>query len=69
MYLGFYTETVDWQKIAWVGTLLTDTVLAWYLHHYRDLNDQDTRSTTRRRSGPNIETSEKPLTPNPTLGN
>ena len=28
MYLGFYPETVDRQKIAWVGTLLMDTALA-----------------------------------------
>jgi len=27
MYLGFYPGTVDRQKIAWVGTLLTDTAL------------------------------------------
>jgi len=27
MYLGFYPETVDRQKIAWIGTLLTDTAL------------------------------------------
>jgi len=27
MYLGFYSETIDRQKIAWVGTLLTDTAL------------------------------------------
>ena len=25
MYLGFYPETNDRQKIAWVGTLLSDT--------------------------------------------
>jgi len=27
MYLGFYPETIDRQKIAWVGTLLMDTAL------------------------------------------
>ena len=32
MYLGFYPETMDRQKIAWVRTLLTDTALAWHLH-------------------------------------
>jgi len=32
MYLGFYPETIDQQKMAWVGTLLTDTVLVWHLH-------------------------------------
>jgi len=30
------------QKIAWVGTLLTDTALAWHLHRYRELQDNDT---------------------------
>ena len=34
MYLGFYPEMVDRQKIAWVGTLLTDTALVWHLHRY-----------------------------------
>jgi len=42
MYLGFYPETVDRQKIAWVGTLLTDTVLVWHLHHNPELRDNDT---------------------------
>jgi len=42
MYLGFYPETVDRQKIAWIGTLLTDTALSWHLHRYRDLGDTDT---------------------------
>jgi len=28
MYLGFYPETMDRQKIAWTGMLLTDTALA-----------------------------------------
>jgi len=42
MYLGFYPETVDQQKIAWIGTLLTDTALAWHLHRYRDLGYADT---------------------------
>ena len=27
MYLGFYPETIDRQKIAWIGTLLSDTAL------------------------------------------
>jgi len=40
MYLGFYPETNNQQKIAWMGTLLTDTVLAWHLHRYRELRDQ-----------------------------
>jgi len=42
MYLGFYPETVDRQKIAWIGTLLTDTALSWHLHRYRELGDADT---------------------------
>jgi len=29
-YIGFYPETLDAQKIAWVGTLLSDTVKAWH---------------------------------------
>jgi len=37
MYLGFYPDTTDRQKIAWVGTLLTDTALVWHLHWYREL--------------------------------
>jgi len=32
MYLGLYPETIDRQKIAWVGTLLMDTALIWHLH-------------------------------------
>jgi len=42
MYLGFYPETIDRQKIAWVGTLLTDTALVWSLHRYRELRENDT---------------------------
>ena len=42
MYLGFYPETIDRQKIAWVGTLLSDTALVWYLHRHRELHDNDT---------------------------
>ena len=42
MFLGFYPDTSDRQKIAWVGTLLTDTALAWHLHRYRELGDNDT---------------------------
>jgi len=42
MYLGFYREMVDRQKIAWVGTLLTDAALVWHLHRYRELRDNDT---------------------------
>jgi len=42
MYLGFYPETIDRQKIAWAGTLLTDTALVWHLHRYRELRGNDT---------------------------
>jgi len=42
MYLGFYPETMDRQKIAWIGTLLADTALSWHLHRYRDLGEADT---------------------------
>ena len=42
MYLGFYLETVEKLKIAWVGTLLIDTALVWYLYQYRELLDNDT---------------------------
>jgi len=42
MYLGFYPETVDLQKIAWVRTLLTDTALVWHLYRYRELGENDT---------------------------
>jgi len=42
MYLGFYPETIDRQKIAWVGTLLTDTALVWHLHQYHELSENNT---------------------------
>jgi len=42
MYLGFYPEMIDHQKITWIGTLLTDTTLVWYLHRHRQLQDNDT---------------------------
>jgi len=42
MYLGFYPETMDRQKIAWTGTLLMNTALAWHLPRYRELQDNDT---------------------------
>jgi len=42
MYLGFYPDTTDGQKIAWVGTLLTDTALVWHLHRYRELRENNT---------------------------
>jgi len=32
MFLGFYPETEDRQKIAWIGTLLTDTAKTWHLN-------------------------------------
>jgi len=42
MYLGFYPDTTDPQKITWVRTLLTDTALVWHLHRYRELRENDT---------------------------
>jgi len=42
MYLGFYPETADRQKIAWIGTLLSDSALVWHLHRYRELGENDT---------------------------
>jgi hypothetical protein len=42
MFLGFYPNTTDRQKIAWVGALLTETALSWHLHRYRELGDTDT---------------------------
>ena len=42
MFLGFYPETSDRQKIAWLGTLLTNTAKAWHLNRYRDLGEADT---------------------------
>ena len=42
MFLGFYPDTNNRQKIAWIGTLLTDTALAWHLNRYRELEDADT---------------------------
>jgi len=41
-YLGFYLETLDTQKIAWVGTLLSDTAKAWHQHRRRTMADRDT---------------------------
>ena len=37
IYLVFYPETIDWQKITWIGTLLSDTALVWHFHRYREL--------------------------------
>ena len=42
MFLGFYPDTTDRQRIAWMGTLMTGTALAWHLQRYRDLQDNDT---------------------------
>ena len=42
MFLGFYPETNDRQKIAWLCTLLCGTALVWHLQRYRDLQDNDT---------------------------
>jgi len=38
----FYLETVDHQKITWIGTLLTNMALVWHLHCYRELPGNDT---------------------------
>ena len=37
----FFPETLDAQKIAWVGTLLLDTVKAWHQHRERTMVDQN----------------------------
>ena len=42
MYLRFYPETIDRQKITWVGTLLMDMALVWHLPRHRELRDNDT---------------------------
>jgi len=42
MYLEFYPKMLDRQKIAWVGTLVTDTALVWYLPRYTELQDNNT---------------------------
>jgi len=31
-YIGFYPNTIDRQRIMWVGTLLNDTAKAWHQH-------------------------------------
>jgi len=41
-YIGFYPETLDAQKIVWVGTLLLYTAKAWYQHRQRTMADRDT---------------------------
>jgi len=41
-YIRFYPETLDAQKIAWVGTLLSDTAKAWHQHPRRTMADRDT---------------------------
>ena len=42
MFLGFYPETGDQQKIAWIGTILSDTALVWHLQRFRELKGKDT---------------------------
>jgi len=42
LFLTFYPETGDQQKIAWVGTLLQDTAMVWHLNRYRELQGNDT---------------------------
>jgi len=34
LFLTFYAETMDQQKIALVGTLLQDTAMVWHLNRY-----------------------------------
>jgi hypothetical protein len=41
MFLGFYPNMPDHQKIAWVGALLMETMLSWHLHRYRELGNTD----------------------------
>jgi len=43
-YIGFYPETLDAQKIAWVGMLLSDTAKAWHKHRRRTMVDRDARA-------------------------
>jgi len=42
IFLGFYPETGNQQKIAWVGTMLSDTALVWHLQRFRKLKGNDT---------------------------
>ena len=42
MFLGFYPETGDQQKIAWVGTILSETALVWHLQQFCELKGNDT---------------------------
>jgi len=42
MFLGFYPATGDQQKIAWIGTILSDTALVWHLQCFRELKGKDT---------------------------
>lgn len=63
MYLGFYPETVDQQKIAWVGTLLTETTLAWHLHRYQYLQDSDTQTNYSAAMRAKYRTEEKQQLP------
>jgi len=42
MFHGFYPETGDQKKIAWVGTILSDTALIWQLQRFRELTGNDT---------------------------
>jgi len=70
MYLGFYPETNDQQKIAWVGTLLSDTALVWHLQRYRELGDNDTwvHYVAAVKSRPNTTTRGKLPMPRPNWG-
>jgi len=41
-FLGFHSETGDQQKIAWVGTILSDMALVWHLQRFHKLKGNDT---------------------------
>jgi len=41
-YIGFYPKTLDTQKIAWVGTLLSDTTKTWHQYRRRTMADRNT---------------------------
>jgi len=63
MYLGFYPETTDRQKIAWVGTLLTDTALVCHLHRYGSCGKTTHGPTIRQLFAQSTTTSAKRPTP------
>jgi len=42
IFLGFYPETGDQQKIVWVGTILSDIALVWHFQQFHELKGNDT---------------------------